>query len=94
MLDWLKQSGREPGGFFQPIKERTLELRRQAEPGPPVRLRAPPGIGAVQILSGARRTVGTDGTAEMSEADAAPLLHAGWVRVDDADVSKGAILHR
>jgi hypothetical protein len=77
MLDWLKQSGREPSGSFQPVKERALELRRQAEPGPPVRLRASPGIGAVQLLFGARRTVAADGTVEISEADAAPLLRAG-----------------
>jgi hypothetical protein len=61
MLDWLKQSGREPGGFFQLIKGRALELRRsQTESGASVRLRAPPGIGAVQLLSGARRTVAAD----------------------------------
>ena len=24
MLDWLKQSGREPGGFFQLMKERAV----------------------------------------------------------------------
>src|SRR6516165_597782 len=86
MLDWLKQSGREPGGFFQLIKERAEALRRsQAGSGTPVRLRAPPGISAVQLLSGARRIVGADGTVEMSEADAAPLLRAGWVRAGDAD---------
>jgi hypothetical protein len=28
MLDWLKQSGREPGGMYQLMKERFLELRR------------------------------------------------------------------
>ena len=48
MLDWLKQSGREPGGMYQLMKERAEALRRsQPESGPPVRLRAPPGIGAV-----------------------------------------------
>jgi hypothetical protein len=86
MLDWLKQSGREPGGFFQLIKERALERRRsQTESGPPVRPLAPPGIGAVQLLSGARRTVGADGAVEMSEPDAAPLLRAGWLRVRDPE---------
>jgi hypothetical protein len=83
MLDWLKQSGREPSGFFQLVKERALELRRgQPGFGPPVRLRALPGISAVQLLSGARRSVEADGTVEMSESDAAPLLRAGWVRVE------------
>ena len=86
MLDWLKQSGREPGGFFQLVKERAEALRRdQAGSGPPVRLRAPPGISAVQLLSGARRTVAADRTVEMSESDAAPLQRAGWVRVEAHD---------
>jgi hypothetical protein len=43
MLDWLRQSGSEPDGFFQLIKERAPELgRSQIESGPPVRLRARP----------------------------------------------------
>jgi len=50
--------GREPGGFFQLMKERAEALRRgQTESGPPVRLHAPPGISAVQLLSGLRLTV-------------------------------------
>jgi hypothetical protein len=32
-----------------------------------------------------RRTVAADGTVEMSETDPAPLLRAGWVRVDVGD---------
>jgi hypothetical protein len=81
-LDWLKQAGREPGGFFQLMKERTEALRRgQAGSGLPVRLRAPPGVGTVQLLSGARRIVAADGTVETSESDAAPLLKVGWVRM-------------
>jgi hypothetical protein len=68
MLDWLKQSGREPGGMYQLMKERFLELRR-SQAGRALRsARAPPpGIGAVQLLSGIRRNVATDGTIEMSE---------------------------
>jgi hypothetical protein len=58
MLDWLKQAGREPGGMLQLVEERALELRRgQSGSGAPVRLRAPPGVSAVQLLSGTRRTV-------------------------------------
>jgi hypothetical protein len=53
----------------------------EASPGRLVRLRAPAGVGAVQLLSGAHRNVSADGTVEMSESDAAPLLRAGWVRV-------------
>jgi hypothetical protein len=45
-----------------------------------VRLRAPRGVGAVQLLSGARRNVPSDGTVEMSQSDAAPLLRVGLRR--------------
>ena len=47
-----------------------------------MRLRAPAGVGAVQLLSGVHRNVAADGTVEMSESDAAPLPRVGWVRVD------------
>ena len=53
-----------------------------------MRLRVPAGVGAVQLLSGIHRTVSADGTVEMSESDAAPLISAGWVRVDGGDMSK------
>ena len=55
--------------------------------GPMVRLRAPAGVGAVQTLSRRHLNVANDGTVEMSESDAVPLLAAGWVRVD-AGLSK------
>ena len=42
-----------------------------------MRLRAPAGVGAVQLLSGVHRNVAADGTVEMSESDAAPLPRAG-----------------
>ena len=51
-------------------------------PRPHVCLRAPAGIGQVPMLSGIRRTVVADDTVEMTEADAAPLLRAGWLRAD------------
>jgi hypothetical protein len=47
-----------------------------------VRLRAPRGVSHVQLLSGLHRAVSADGTVEMTESDAAPLLAAGWLRVD------------
>ena len=84
MLDWFKR-GAGPtsnAGIFELYRQRAEELRRGQMPGPPVRLRAPAGVGAVQLLSGIHRNVTADGTVEMSEADAAPLLRAGWVRVD------------
>jgi hypothetical protein len=50
-------------------------------PGPTVRLRAPAGVGAVQTLSGRHLNVAANGTVEMSQSDAAPLLSAGWEKV-------------
>ena len=85
MLDWFKR-GSGPSsnaGIFELYRQRAEELRRgEARPGRLVRLRAPVGVGAVQLLSGVQRNVSADGTVEMSEADAAPLLRAGWVKVD------------
>jgi predicted phage terminase large subunit-like protein len=84
MLDWFKR-GSGPSsnaGIFELYRQRAEELRRGQAPGPPVRLRAPRGVGAVQLLSGLRRNVAADGTVEMSGSDAEPLLRAGWVRVD------------
>jgi hypothetical protein len=57
-------------------------------PGPTVRLRAPAGVGAVQTLSGRHLNVAADGTVEMSQSDAAPLLSAGWERADAGDLPK------
>jgi hypothetical protein len=90
MLDWFKR-GSGPtsnAGIFELYRQRAEELRRGQMPGPQVRLRAPRGIGAVQTLSGLHKNVAADGTVEMSEADAAPLLSAGWVMVEERELSK------
>jgi hypothetical protein len=89
MLDWFKR-GSSPisgAGIFELYRQRAEELRRGQAPGPPVRLRAVRGVSCVQLLSGIRRNVAADGTVEMSETDAAPLLRAGWVRVDVGDLA-------
>ncbi len=57
-----------------------------SEPEQPrsVRMKAPPGISNLQTAS---RTinVGADGVVELTEAEAAPLVHVtGWVRLEDA----------
>jgi len=49
-----------------------------------VRVKAPPGIGAVQIFSGRHINVGLDGIVEMSEEDAFYLIPAGWTILGDA----------
>ena len=80
MLGWFKR-GSAPStnaGIYELYRQRAEELcRGQAGTNRPVRLRAPRGVGAVQTLSGVRRTVAVDGTVEISEADAVPLLRAG-----------------
>ena len=88
MLDWYKQGAGGPTsnrGIFELYRQRAEALRRGEAPGPVVRLRAPRGVGAVQTLSGRHLNVANDGTVEMSETDAAPLLSAGWVRVAAGD---------
>src|SRR6266513_1190848 len=60
--------------------------RRQAEKLKPpepvyVRLEAPPGIGAVQTLSGRHITIGEDRIVEMTAADADCLIRAGWTKL-------------
>jgi len=57
-----------------------------------MRLRAPRGISHVQLFSGIHRAVAADATVEMTESDAAPLLRAGWARVDPSDQAVGAKL--
>ena len=81
MLDWFKRGAgpSSDAGIFEFYRQRAEELRHGRAPGPPVRLRAPAGVGAVQTLSGLHLNVAPDGTIEMSESDAAPLLRTGWV---------------
>jgi len=83
MLDWFKDGGgpRSNAGIFELTRRRAEELRRGQMPGSPVRLRASHGVSHVQLFSGLHRAVPADGTVEMTETDAAPLLCAGWARV-------------
>ena len=83
MLDWFKD-GDGPTthcGIFEYYRQLAEELRGGQMPGPQVRLRAPRGISHVQPLGGPIRCVAADGTVELTEAEAAPLLNAGWVQV-------------
>jgi predicted phage terminase large subunit-like protein len=87
MLDWFKR-GVGPSsnaGIFELYRQRAEEVRRQqARPEQRVRLRVPPGIGRMNML---HLGVAADGTIEMPEAEAAPFLRAGWVRVDADDLA-------
>jgi len=89
-LDWFKKPFASQGLFE--LYRREHEQRKQ--PGgeavkrkPPrpvnVRVKAPPGIGAVQTSSGRHINVGLDGIVEMSEADAFCLIPVGWTILGD-----------
>src|ERR1700732_520742 len=77
-LDWFKKPF--PGqGLFEATRRRAEKLK----PPPPVyvRLKAPPGIGAVQTRSGQRTTIGEDRIVEMSAEDANCLIPDGWIKL-------------
>ena len=46
-----------------------------------VRVKAPPGLGAVQTFSGRHITIGEDRIVEMSEEDANFLIPYGWMLI-------------
>ena len=89
-LDWFKKPF--PGqGIFELYQRQAEKLKHQREPDkrkPPrpvnVRVKAPPGIGAVQTFSGRHINVGLDRIVEMSEGDAFCLIPAGWTILGDA----------
>ena len=69
--------------------EAAAQLQREPEKRKPprpvnVRVKAPPGIGAVQTFSGRHINVGLDGIVEMSEDDAFYLISVGWTILGDA----------
>jgi hypothetical protein len=75
-LDWFKRPF--PG---QGIIEHYRRMGEKLKPPEPVyvRVKAPPGIGAVQTFSGRRITIGEDRIVEMTEQDANCLIPAGWI---------------
>jgi len=90
MLDWLEE-GDVPSsnaGIFELYRQWAEELLSGPPPGPLVRLRAPRGVSHVQLFSGIHRAVANDGTVEMAESDAAPLLNAGWVKVETSGLAE------
>jgi predicted phage terminase large subunit-like protein len=80
-LDWFKRP--YPGqGIFEYYRKMAEELK----PPEPVyvRLKAPPGIGAVQTLSGRHITIGEDRIVEMSDEDANCLIPYGWTKLAES----------
>jgi predicted phage terminase large subunit-like protein len=77
-LDWFKRPMPSWGIF-----ELTRRIAEKLKPPEPVyvRLKAPPGIGAVQTFSGRRITIAEDRIVEMSDEDADCLIRAGWTKL-------------
>jgi hypothetical protein len=90
MLDWFKRGAgptSTPGSssFTGSAQRSSAGGRRRA-------LRSVSAPRAASRMSScfpaSHRAVAPDGTVEMTEADAAPLLQAGWVRVDAGDLAE------
>ena len=79
-LDWFKTRIPNAGIF-----ELYREMAEKPQPPEPVyvRIKAPPGISAVQTLSGRHITIGHDRIIEMSEEDANCLIPAGWTLLSE-----------
>ena len=80
-LDWFKKpfAGK---GIFEYYRLEFEKLQRQSETSETwVRLRAPPGIGAVQTVSGRHFNMRADGTFEMPAGDAEFLILDGWTKI-------------
>jgi predicted phage terminase large subunit-like protein len=76
-LDWFK-TPMPHWGLFELYRSRTEKSKPQEVA---VRLKAPPGIGAVQTLSGRHIFIGEDRIVEMSAEDADCLIRAGWTKL-------------
>jgi predicted phage terminase large subunit-like protein len=75
-LDWFKKPF--PGQEIFELYRREAEKLKPPKPVY-VRIKAPPGIGAVQTFSGRHITIGEDRIVEMSEEDANCLIPVGWI---------------
>jgi len=79
-------TGFEPG-ILQYYRQEVEELRKSKEVKL-ARLRAPPGIGHVYPVNGPQIAVRPDGTVELPEEDALPLIRAGWLKYENAALNK------
>jgi predicted phage terminase large subunit-like protein len=89
-LDWFKRPFPSQG-IFELYRRQAEKRKHNKEPEKPklprpvnVRVKAPPGTGGVQTLSGRHINVGRDGIVEMSEGDAFCLIPLGWTILGDA----------
>jgi predicted phage terminase large subunit-like protein len=79
-LAWIKQ--RVPGWGILEFYRRSVEEARCGPSSNVVRLKAPPGISHVYTITGRQVMVSSDGTVELSEKEATPLLGAGFQRIE------------
>ena len=84
----LGQQAYASQGIFE-LYRRMAEKLKPPEPIY-VRLKVPPGIGAVQTLSGRRITIGEDRIVEMSAEDANCLIRAGWTKLAEWSADEAA----
>jgi predicted phage terminase large subunit-like protein len=106
-LDWFKRPF--PGqGLYELMRIRAERARNRENPERRfhhrdgqlgldryrVRLRAPPGLGAVQTSSGQHIIVGLDGTIEMSAADAQFYNRDGWTKLAEWTTDEEAAAER
>ena len=84
-LDWFKRPFPGQGYFeyarMQAERYRNPERLRDEAERSRVRLRAPPGTGAVQTFSGRHLNIQPDGTVKMSADDAKYLIPHGWTKL-------------
>jgi len=89
-LEWFKKPfpGQNIFELYQRDAEQLKHQREAEKRKPPrpvnVRVKAPPGIGAVQTFSNRHINVGEDRIVEMSEEDAFCLISLGWTILGDA----------
>lgn len=64
--------------FMRRVGTGGYSVPKPAEPKPSLRLRAPTNISTVYTMTGRSLNVSENGTAEVNEDEAIPLLQAGW----------------
>jgi predicted phage terminase large subunit-like protein len=86
-LDWFK-TPMPCWGIYELYRREAEKLK---PPRPVyVRVKAPPGAGAVQTFSGIRATIGEDRIVKMTVEDANCLIPIGWTVLDEGNIDEPA----
>jgi hypothetical protein len=70
-------------GIYEFYRQKAEQLQQRKSSW--VRLRAPPGIGAVETYSGRHLNIREDGTIDMSAEDAEYLIRNGWTKLAEGE---------